>query len=294
MPKDVVRAGRLLDPPGVDLPKPPDAVDRLIDTPGLVCVERQAEVGPDGRSDSPDAAQIAFDVRADLQLQVREAGRDGLPRAVRQRFLRVADPAGRRRVRGEAFREQNRLALGLRRLIAAQDCECLCGGECVLDVAEVDACDDLLRRQVDEELPEGLLFQLRVEIPDGVDDRRSREVDDALLRAEPAQLRVGDQAPPQSSEVCHELLDVRSDDVGEEGVDRGDAHLGAAADCERQAVAFETLRVIRFEGDVGRGVVRIGVHRVRARATPGGGKPDVVRDRMDDPHCHERMFLSQR
>ena len=64
-------------------------------------------------------------------------------------------------------------------------------------------------------------------------------MDHALLGAEPAELGVGDEAAPQTSEVGDELLDGRADDVRRERLDRGDADLGAAADRERQAVPGE-------------------------------------------------------
>ena len=126
----------------------------------------------------------------------------------------------------------------------------------VVDVAEVDAGDELLRRQVGEELPERLSLELRVQVPDGVDDRGRREVDDALLRPEPAQLAVGDEPPPEPSEVADELLDGRADDVRHERLDRGDADLGAAADREREPVARQPVRIVGLECDVGRRVVR--------------------------------------
>ena len=55
---------------------------------------------------------------------------------------------------------------------------------------------------------------------------------------------------------------VAADDQMAKGVDRRDADLVAAADRERQAVPFEPA--VGLEDDVGRRVVRIGVHRVGA------------------------------
>ena len=251
-------------------------------------------VGADGVAHEPRAAQVDVDVAPDLELQMGEAGGERLTRAVWKRVLRIADPPRRRRVRREALREEGRFAVRLRRLVAAEDFECLAARECVLDVAEVDARDELLRRHVDEQLPERLALELRVQIPDRIDDRRGREMDDAFLRTEPAQLRVGDEAAPQSSEVCDELVDGRADDVGRERVDGGDADLRAPADREREPVAGEAARIVRLERDVGGGVVRIGVHRVRARAAARRREPNVVCDRPHDPNRHQRMFLNER
>ena len=55
---------------------------------------------------------------------------------------------------------------------------------------------------------------LRVEIPDGVDDRRQRHVDDALLGPEPAQLRIGRQRAPEPREVGRDAVERQPDDVG--------------------------------------------------------------------------------
>ena len=49
------------------------------------------------------------------------------------------------------------------------------------------------------------------EVPHRVHHRGQREVDDALLRAEPAQLRVGLQLAVDAAEVLDDLLDVAAD-----------------------------------------------------------------------------------
>ena len=223
---------------------------------------------------------------------MREAVGERLARALGQRRLRIAEPARRGRVGGESFREQQLLALGLRRLVAAQDRQRIVRRQDVVDVAEVDARDELLRRHVREELPERLLLELRVQIPDRVDDGGRGKVDHALLRSQPAQLAVGDESPPQPSEVCDELLDRRPDHVRRERLDRGDADLGAAADREREPVPRQAARIVGLEGDVGRRIVGIRVHRIRPGTAPRGREADVVRDGPHDPHGHEGMFLA--
>src|SRR5581483_5178772 len=202
VPEHVVGARRLLDPERVDLGQPPDRLDRLFDTPRLVRVEREPTVGTDRTAHEPCTAQVVLDVGPHFELQVGEALGESLTGALRQGVLRVPDPACRRRVSGKADGEEDRLALGLRRLVPAEDLERLVTRERVLDVAEVDAGHQLLRRQVDEELPQRLALELRVQIPHRIDDGRGGEVDDALLRPEPAKLGVGDEPAPQSSAVC--------------------------------------------------------------------------------------------
>jgi len=46
-------------------------------------------------------------------------------------------------------------------------------------------------------------------------------VDDALLRPEPAQLRVSDDATPETAEVTDEIVYGRPDNMGSERVDGG-------------------------------------------------------------------------
>src|SRR5262249_9769212 len=155
-----------------DLGQPADRLDRLLDAPGLICIERQSVLAADRLTDEPSPPEVAFEIAADLYLQGCEAGVDRLARPLRQRFLRISEPARRGRVRGKAIGEKQLLALGLRRRVAAEERERLVRGERVVDVAKVDAGNDLLGRQVGEQLPERLALELRVEVPDGIDDRR--------------------------------------------------------------------------------------------------------------------------
>jgi hypothetical protein len=219
----VVGARRLLDPPWVDLLEPPHRADRLLDAPHLVRVEGEPVLRTDCLAYEPCATNVALEIPADLHLYVGEPGVDRLPRERRQRRLRVTEPAGGGRVRREALGEHHLLALRLRRLVPAQERQRLLRGQCVVDVAEVDARDDLLRREVGEQLPQRLPLQLRVEVPHGIDERRRREMDHALLGPEPPQLRVADEPTPQSPEVSDELADRRADDVRGERLDRRDA-----------------------------------------------------------------------
>ena len=135
-------------------------------------------------------AIVRLDVGADLHLEVREARRARLAHERLDLVVGVAEPARRRRVRRVARRDDRALALGgAVGACVPQQVERLLGREGVRDVAEVDARDELLGGHVGEQLPERLALALRPQVPDRVDDRGRREVDDALLRAEPAELR---------------------------------------------------------------------------------------------------------
>src|SRR5204862_5409145 len=145
MAEDVGDARRPSDPPRLVLRAHARRFDRLLDTPRLVRVEREAMSGADRLPDEAGTAQIGLEVAADLQLQMREPFEERRLRTFRQRRLRVAQPARRRRIRGEAVAEQVRLALRLRRFVPAEDRDGLGRGERVLGVAEVDALDEPVR-----------------------------------------------------------------------------------------------------------------------------------------------------
>ena len=85
-------------------------------------------------------------------------------------------------------------------------------------------------------------------------------MDDALFRAEPAQLRVGREAPPEAGEVGRDVVEALADDEVTERVDRRGAHFVAAPDRERQAVPFEAG--VGPQDHVRRRVVGIDVHGV--------------------------------
>ena len=108
----------------------------------------------------------------------------------------------------------------------------------------------------------------------GVDDRRHRDVDDALLRAEPAQLRVADASARQNAAGSAKISSsVAADDQRRERADRFGADLVAAADREREAVPLESPSVL--QDDVRGGVVRILVHRIGAVGGQRRREPQV-------------------
>ena len=182
------------------------------------------------------------------------------------------------------------LAGALGGLVPPEDGQRFIRRERVFDVTKVDALDEPFGRHIDQELPQRLLLELRVQIPDRVHDRGRRQVHDALLRAEPANLRVGDEPAPESSEVCDHVLDGRADHVRHQGLDRRDADLRSAPDREGEAVPRDAGRMVGFERDVRRRVVRVGVHGVRAGAAERRRKTDVIRDSPHDPRRHSGGF----
>lgn len=141
------------------------------------------------------------------------------------------------------------------------------------NVMKIDARDKLRRRHVGKQLPHGLCFGLAIEIPDGVDDCRQREVNDALFGTKPSQLRLAGQTVPETSEIGGDVAEIVSDDEMTERFDGRRAHLVAAANRERQAVTFEPS--VRLENHIRRGVIGIGMHGIRAHLIPGCGKAKI-------------------
>jgi hypothetical protein len=93
--------------------------------------------------------------------------------------------------------------------------------------------------------PERLALDLRPQVPDGIHDRGGSEVDDALLRSEPAQLTVAHDPAPEAAHVGGNRLKRRSLDNGREGARDGDAGLGAAADGEGEPVPLDAVGAVR-------------------------------------------------
>ena len=137
--------------------------------------------------------------------------------------------------------------------------------------------DELLRRHVGQQLPERLALGLRPQIPDRVDDGGGGQVDDALLRADPAQLAVAGDHVPERAHVGGNRLQRLAHDQRCERLDRRHADLVAAADGEGQAVAFQFR--IGLQHDIGGRVIRRGVHRVGAVERARGREADVADER---------------
>ena len=257
--------------------------DRLVDAPHLVGVHHQYPLRPELASDQSGATVVGGKVAADLHLHVSEARRDGLPNERLDLAVVVAEPAGRRRVRGVAGRDDLGLPGRAAASRVAQELERLLRCERVRDVAEVDAAHDLLRREIDEQLPQRLSLDLGPQIPDCVDDRGRGQVDRALLGADPPQLAVGDEATPEPAHVTDDPVQGAPDDERLERVGGGDAHLRAPTAREGQPVPLDTVVRVGAENDVRGRVVRIGVHRIRPVEPARRREPDIPRLEANDP-----------
>ncbi len=276
VPEHVVGAGGFLDPVRVERGQGAHPRDRVPDVPALVRVDRDADVVAHGGPRDPHAAHVVLEVRTHLELDLREPVRDGLLGQPGELVVGVAEPTGGRRVRGVPDPQEFRFAFGAAGDGAAQQVEGLPLRHGVGEPAEVDEGDDLLGVQVGQEPPEGLPGALGAQVPRGVEHRADRHLHDALLRAEPAQLRFVDHLLGERPEVAEDLVDAAADDERCQRVDRGGLQVVAAARREGQGVALESVTGVGAQHRVRRGVVRLGVHGVRAVEVLGGGEPDVV------------------
>ena len=188
VPEDVVGVGRLLDEPGVKLGKLPDPLNRLRHIPDLIGVDHHPGFRPHLVAEDAAAAQIVLEIAADLDLEVRPAAAFEIAALLPQRLVAVAEPAGGGRVAGVARVDQVRDPLRLARLPSAEQLKGRSWSQRVGEVAEVDRGDKLLRRHLTHQPPQRLAVNAGPQIPDGVHDRGSGEMDHPLLRADPAEL----------------------------------------------------------------------------------------------------------
>ena len=98
-------------------------------------------------------------------------------------------------------------------------------------------------------------------------------MDRALFRADPAELAVAGERPPERRHVGGDVGEREPDNQRLQGLDGGDADLVAAPAGEGQAVPLQAF-VTGMQGDVGGGVIRAFVHRVRAVEGQGGRNAD--------------------
>ena len=199
--QDVIGAGRLLDPVGVELGELVDPVDGLGDLPSLVGVNGDRDVRADGSARDRHPSDVLFEVAADLELDEPKAVLDSLDGEPGQLLVVVAEPTRGGGVGGVSRAQELCGAGRAARLCPSEDAQGLIAGERIAEVAEVDQIDDLLGGQAREQLPQRLASTFGAQVPQGVEHRTRRHVHDALLGAEPPQLGVAGQLTTEVSEV---------------------------------------------------------------------------------------------
>ena len=221
--EDVVGAGRLLDPVRIERRQPAHPVDRLADVPALVGIDGQHQLGPDLLADDPDPAQVVLDVRADLHLEPGPALGQRLATQPADLVVVVAEPADRGRVGGVTVPQQLRLgarpswgrgAPAAASASSAVRASVRCSGS-----RRARRSRPVSSRRAAPTAAGPPLFAY--EVPDGVDHRGGGQVDDALLRPDPAQLAVADERSRQNAPMSAKSVVGRAaDDERPEGVGR--------------------------------------------------------------------------
>ena len=107
-------------------------------------------------------------------------------------------------------------------------------------------------------------------------------MDGALLGTDPPQLLLAGDRAPEAPHVGGDGLERPPDDDRRQRVDRRHAHLGPAAEREREAVALEVVARIGPQDDVRGGIVGRRVHRVGTGQGARGGEAHVVSGGADD------------
>src|ERR1017187_7567026 len=199
VPQDFARARRLLDPQGAAVRELLHPLDGLGDVPALVRVDHHGQAGPDLGAHDRAPAPVVVHVGAHLDLEARPALGERLPAQPADLVVRVPEPPGGRRVGGIARGDDRRLPCRPRGSQPLEHVAGLRGSQGVGKVPPVDKLDDLRGRKARKQAPEGLALDLGPEIPERVDYGRRRKVDDPLFRAEPAQLAVARQVPPEGA-----------------------------------------------------------------------------------------------
>ena len=251
-------------------------VDRLVDVPALVGVDGDRDVGTDRLAgDAPAGVRRRSTSAPTLSLIWANPSRDRLPAQPRELVVVVAEPAGRGGVgrialaRAAAPRARARPGSA-----CAQDLQRLVAGEGVGEVAEVDQVDDLLGRHPASSCHSGRPARLAF---------RSQS---ALTTAPMAMCMTPFSGPSQRSweswtssrhrppRSREHVLDVPTNQVRREALDRGDLHVVAAADGEHEAVPVQP-------------VVGVGARSERRRPSSrdrGSWRPSRRGQRRREPH----------
>ena len=274
MAEHVIGRGGFLDPPGVEPREVAHPLDRDRHVPALVRIDHELAVGADLLAHDRAAADVVGQVRADLQLEVVPACGHAFAAEAADLVVVVAEPAGARGVGRVAVALEFGDAPGLAALAFTEDRQCLVGRQGIGQVAEVDARHELLGGEFAQQAPERQAALLRPQVPHRVDDRGRRQVQHALLGADPSQLRLVRQRSPEAREVRRDRRQRAPNHEGLEGAYRSHADLRAAADREGEAVALEPGR-IGVQDDVGGGVIGIGVDGVGSVEVIARGEADV-------------------
>ena len=115
----------------------------------------------------------------------------------------------------------------------------------------------------------GALPRPRPEVDQGADDGGEGEMDNTLLRSQPAQLAVVRPGLPALAERPHDLVDIRPDEVLGVMADGGADEVVALSKREREACPAQLA--VGLEDTGGEAVDRVDCERRRSRPLAAGG-----------------------
>src|SRR5882724_1315660 len=204
----VVGTGRLLHPCQIERRQTPDPVDRLFNTPTLVGIHRDGDLRPKCLTRQAAAPYVIVRIETHLELDRAKPTFNRAPGERYHLLIRVSQPTWGRTVGWVSLCQQTGGTLQLAAFIRTQDLERLGDTERILQVAEIDAIDEVLRCHIDNELPYRLTRPARSQIPRGIDDSADCHMHHAFFRAEPTKLRISRQTAREAPKISHQLCDI--------------------------------------------------------------------------------------
>src|SRR5450755_3525491 len=262
MPENIIGAGGFFNPEGVKCSQVLHGRDRLVHLPHLVCIEHQAALCPNLFAHDTRTVHIVRQAQADLQFEVPPAVSQRIAAKQAHLFIAIARPTRTGCIRRKAMLYHLRLAPRLGRSLAAQQVERIIRSQDITDIAEIDTGDNLLWLHIGKQLPQRLPLDFGPQIPDRVHHSSGRQVDNTLLRPDPAQLAITSDRAPERTHVRGKRLQGMSDDQGSQCPNGRDANLVPTSDGKGQTMPFQTHNVVCSQNHVGSGIIRGAIHGI--------------------------------
>src|SRR5580693_4567810 len=108
-------------------------------------------------------------------------------------------------------------------------------------------------------------------------------MDGTLVRADPTELTIPGDAPPQARTVLLDPVEIESHDQRCQCTNSLTDNLGTPADRERQTMPLQP-RLVRLQNDISCRIIRIGIHGVRAVELLRRWEAYVFDDEVGDLH----------
>ena len=239
VPEDVVGVCRFFDPTWFERCDMLHVFAGLLDTPDLVRIDHEYAVRADFFADEGGPPDFLIAIDTDLHFEAGPAGSHVGAHQITNLIITVPQPpraggVGRQAATGKLFS-----AGSARCRVITEDGKCVVRWQRVADIAELDTVDQRFRRHVGEQLPQRLVFFPGIQIPNRVDQSTDAEVQDALFRAEPAELSVVGQLEPEAAHVRDDILEGATHNDVLHHLDHRSADFIAASERECDAVSSQ-------------------------------------------------------